>query len=95
MPCRHNGAMVFMVKSCTAKINQPYICPFHTPYISFLQKKKKKGGGGMQKTSYMKHINHGFSNSGRYNTTVMPTNVYRYKALIKKYIKRIKTLKHK
>jgi len=29
--------MVFMVKSGTTKINQPYICPFHTPDISFLQ----------------------------------------------------------
>lgn len=44
MPCRHNGAMVFMVKSCTTKINQPYICPFHTPDISFLQTDAKITG---------------------------------------------------
>jgi len=71
MPCRHNGTMVFMVKSCTAKIDQPYIRPFHTPDISFLQKDGKN-----IKTPYKNHTNPGFSHYGRYNTTVTQTAIH-------------------
>lgn len=35
-PSGNNGAMVFVVKSGTAKIHYPYCCILHTPFIPFL-----------------------------------------------------------
>ena len=37
MPCRHNGAVVLMVKSGTTEVNHSHCCALNSPLFSFLQ----------------------------------------------------------
>lgn len=43
MPCRHNGAVVLVVKRGTAKVHHADCCVLHCPLLSFLEGRRRWG----------------------------------------------------